>query len=159
MLKKNKALVKQMLIFFENLEFFNLVAAEYEKKSSFQSLCFTIYCMALNFLWIVFGAALGASLRYLFVLFVPLPILLVNLIGSFLIGISFAKLDPSLQANLILFFNIGFLGSLTTFSTFSLETMQMLLAGGFLKASFYIILSVFVSLLFCYIGYRIGISL
>ncbi|NQY79140.1 MAG: CrcB family protein [Candidatus Caenarcaniphilales bacterium] len=110
-------------------------------------------------LYVSIGAILGASLRYLVFSFLPIPILLVNIIGSTLAGFSYARFSGSLAPNLLLLINIGFLGSLTTFSTFSLNTMNSLVSGDFLKASVYVLISVFACLLCCYIGYKIGISL
>ena len=50
------------------------------------------------------------------------------------------------------FFIIGILGSFTTFSTFSLETVELLVDKNFLLAFFYIFLSLFLCLLFTFLG-------
>jgi len=50
------------------------------------------------------------------------------------------------------FFIIGILGSFTTFSTFSLETVELLVDKKFLLAFFYIFLSLFLCLLFTFLG-------
>lgn len=84
------------------------------------------------------GAALGAWLRWLLglalnPLFLALPLgtLAANLIGGYLIGIAlalfhqYAELAPEVK----LFVITGFLGGLTTFSTFSAEVVERLLAG------------------------------
>lgn len=53
----------------------------------------------------------------------PLGILLVNLIGSFIIGILFAYFSNySVSVNLKAFLTTGFLGALTTYSTFAIES-------------------------------------
>lgn len=53
----------------------------------------------------------------------PLGILLVNLIGSFIIGILFAYFSSySVSVNLKAFLTTGFLGALTTYSTFAIES-------------------------------------
>lgn len=89
------------------------------------------------FLAIGAGAALGAWARWglglllnpLFVA-VPLGTLAANLVGGYLIGVAlglfhqFAHLAPELR----LFIVTGFLGGLTTFSSFSGEVMERLLA-------------------------------
>ena len=90
------------------------------------------------FLAIGVGAALGAWARWglglllnpLF-LAIPLGTLAANLLGGYLIGValgvfhSYAHLSPLLK----LFLITGFLGGLTTFSTFSAEVVERLLAG------------------------------
>lgn len=83
------------------------------------------------------GAALGASTRWgltlLFNVFLPqtvisLGTLSANLLGGFLIGvaISFAALLPEFSPEWRLFIITGFLGALTTFSTFSAEAVSLL---------------------------------
>ena len=80
------------------------------------------------------GGCIGAAARYGVSLLAtrwwgmsfPWGTLAVNLVGCFLIGLSFGMADklswyrPSAR----LFFTTGFLGALTTFSTFSLETVN-----------------------------------
>lgn len=78
-----------------------------------------------------FGGFLGAIARAYAVHFTnkhiplefPLGILLVNLIGSFIIGILFAYFSHyTVSINLKAFLTTGFLGALTTYSTFAIET-------------------------------------
>ena len=86
------------------------------------------------------GASCGAVLRWLLamqwnavLLAVPLGTLAANLIGGYLIGIAvaffgtFTQLPPEWR----LFVITGFLGGLTTFSTFSAEVVSHLHAGRF----------------------------
>ena len=84
------------------------------------------------------GAALGALSRWglglgLNHIFPALPpgTLLANLIGGYLVGLAVAlfALRPELPAEWRLFVITGFLGGLTTFSTFSAEVVQALQAG------------------------------
>lgn len=81
------------------------------------------------------GAALGAWLRWwLGIAFnavmptLPLGTLLANLIGGYLIGVAveFFVQHSALLAELRLFIITGFLGGLTTFSTFSAEAVTLL---------------------------------
>lgn len=84
------------------------------------------------------GAFLGACLRYLFGLWfnpifptVPLGTLAANLLGGLLMGLilgAFAQFQ-SLSPETRLFITTGLLGGLTTFSTFSGETITLLLRG------------------------------
>lgn len=93
---------------------------------------------AMGFLAVGVGAALGAWLRWLLglalnPLFVALPLgtLAANLIGGYLVGIAVAvfHLNSGLPVALKLLVITGFLGGLTTFSTFSAEVVERLLAG------------------------------
>ncbi len=77
----------------------------------------------------------------------PLATLLVNVGGSFCIGCVFAWLEyavrePALRENLRLFLIVGVLGGFTTFSTFSLEVVQLAESGLWGKALLHIIASV-----------------
>ena len=54
------------------------------------------------------------------------------------------------------FFIIGILGSFTTFSTFSLETVELLVDKKFLLAFFYIFLSLFLCLSFTFLGLNLN---
>lgn len=87
------------------------------------------------------GAAAGANLRWALsnwlngvLPHLPLGTLTANLLGAFLIGIGVALFAamPALPAFWRLFFITGFLGALTTFSTFSAEVFSELQAGRWL---------------------------
>lgn len=84
---------------------------------------------------IALGAVLGAWLRYglglwLNPLFttVPLGTLAANLLGGYLVGAAVAvfHINVELPPELKLFFVTGFLGALTTFSTFSAEVVHLI---------------------------------
>lgn len=84
------------------------------------------------------GATLGALLRWVLgtqlnALFPSLPpgTLVANLLGGYLIGLAMAVFSshPSLPPEWRLFIITGFLGGLTTFSTFSAEVVQQLMEG------------------------------
>ena len=109
-------------------------------------------------IYVALGGAAGASLRYFFMLYIPFPILLVNVIGSFIIGITFAKLSPD-HPTYIPFINIGLLGGFTTFSTFSLELFDLMNSGLILRVFIYAIFTVSACLLACFIGTKVGSSI
>jgi len=93
---------------------------------------------AVNFLAVGAGAAMGAWARWLLglalnPLFIALPLgtLAANVIGGYLVGVAVGvfHLNSGLPVALKLFAITGFLGGLTTFSTFSAEVIERLLAG------------------------------
>ena len=84
------------------------------------------------------GAACGAWLRWGLGLWLnasvtnlPLGTLMANLLGGYLIGlaIAFFMQHPTISSEWRLFIITGFLGGLTTFSTFSAETVTLLIRG------------------------------
>ena len=84
---------------------------------------------------IAIGAVLGAWLRYGLGLWlnpvfatVPLGTLAANLVGGYLVGAAVAvfHINAELPPELKLFFVTGFLGALTTFSTFSAEVVHLI---------------------------------
>ena len=116
-----------------------------------------------KFLLLVFGGSIVASTRYLFYLISKnllstsnlfINTLIVNIIGSFLIGYLIVLLEnKSLSQDFIkYFFIIGVLGSFTTFSAFSLETIDLIVNKKILIAFFYIFSSLFLCLLFTFVG-------
>jgi fluoride ion exporter CrcB/FEX len=76
---------------------------------------------------------------------------MINIIGSFLIGYLIVMLENKSfsQDFLKYFFIIGILGSVTTFSAFSLETIELLINKRFL-ISFFLYLSIFIFMFIIY---------
>ena len=116
-----------------------------------------------NFFLVALGGSIGASTRYFFYLISKnllstsnlfINTLVVNIIGSFLIGYLIVLLEnKSLSQDFIkYFFIIGVLGSFTTFSAFSLDTIDLIVNKKILIAFFYIFSSLFLCLLFTFIG-------
>ena len=120
-----------------------------------------------NFFLVALGGSIGASSRYLLYLisknFFPanylfFNTLIINILGSFLIGylVVFMENKNFPQDFLKYFLIIGILGSFTTFSTFSLESVELLVDKKFLLAFFYIFLSLFLCLLFTFVGLNLN---
>ena len=94
--------------------------------------------MWLSIFAIFFGAGLGALLRAAFnfltvgaASIIPLGTLLSNMVGGYLIGIAIAFFgnNPNLSPEWRLFVITGFLGGLTTFSSFSAEVVVLMQRG------------------------------
>lgn len=90
------------------------------------------------------GAAFGAWLRWWFGVrlnpvfpTIPLGTLAANLLGGFLVGVAVAFLNrnPSLAPEVRLFVITGFMGGLTTFSTFSSEVVALIGRGDYVWAA------------------------
>lgn len=103
-----------------------------------------------KFLAVAFGGSLGAVARYaLNLLFAkslapfPFATFFINVTGSFVIGflaVLFAEKFTE-NENLRLFLTVGFLGAYTTFSTFELETFELLRERQLTTALFYVLIS------------------
>ena len=105
------------------------------------------------------GAALGGLFRYLVTISsLPAPILIVNLVGSLIIGFTYPKLTQHFPQYTHLI-NTGLLGGLTTFSSFSLEVVQLFEQGDILKAFGYILIKLTICIAACLLGYRLAMSI
>ena len=86
---------------------------------------------------------------------IPIGVLLVNIIGSFIIGILFAYFTHfTVSATLKTFLTTGFLGALTTYSTFAIES-YLLFGTSIYLALTNIILNVFGTILAAGSGYKL----
>ncbi|MCX6151967.1 MAG: fluoride efflux transporter CrcB [Ignavibacteriales bacterium] len=120
----------------------------------------------IKYLIVSFGAAIGGSLRYWLSNFIykflpisfPYGTLSVNLIGSFLVGLFMFYFDEReiISPNIRLFLTVGFCGGFTTFSTFSLETINLLRDSEFLFAGLNIFLNIGLCLAGVYLAYIIS---
>ena len=110
---------------------------------------------------IAIGGAFGALSRYglallainLFGKGFPFGTLIANFVGSLLMGLLFGLVEAEhLVPEARMALGIGFLGALTTFSTFSLDTLLLMQHGDWLKALLNVFLNVGLSLTAAYIG-------
>ena len=104
---------------------------------------------------VALGGAIGASLRYgagvwLFRAFgptsFPLGVISVNIVGSFLMGVLVVLAAHKGLTHLNPFLAVGVLGGFTTFSSFSLEAVNLIEKGQFAMAGAYVLLSVILSI-------------
>ena len=92
-----------------------------------------------RFLLICLGGALGTGARYLTVIWAssafgpsfPLGTLMVNVIGSFLVGLLMG-VSPLFSADVRLMLTTGVMGGFTTYSTFNYETTNYFREGAWL---------------------------
>lgn len=116
----------------------------------------------LSWLAVGLGAALGAWLRWVLTILlgqlhshIQVGTLVANLLGGYLIGLALGFFDgwPGLSPAWRLFAITGFLGGLTTFSSFSAESMVLLQRGHYGWAFGHAALHLLGALAFCFAGF------
>ncbi|MBQ4888943.1 camphor resistance protein CrcB [Shewanella sp. UCD-FRSSP16_17] len=121
-----------------------------------------------NIMFVALGGSIGAVFRYVISILMlqlfgssfPFGTLLVNILGSFIMGIVYAisletsHLSPELKAMV----GVGLLGALTTFSTFSNETLLLMQEGLFIKAILNVLLNVILCIFMVYVGQQLVFS-
>lgn len=102
------------------------------------------------------GGFLGAIVRYLVSIRLPgmLGILSVNILGSFLFGLSLRGVDEA--GTIASFWLTGFLGAFTTFSTFAVQVVESWNDGHFMKALLYALGTLIAGFLFVTLGWWIS---
>jgi CrcB protein len=117
------------------------------------------------YFWIAIGGALGTAFRYwcsgvaarLISETFPWGTLIVNVVGSFVIGFFFTLTGPDgrllVSSTARLFVMVGLCGGYTTFSSFSLQTLTLLQDGEFLHAGANIVASVLLCMLAVWLGH------
>ncbi len=111
-------------------------------------------------IFVALGGAIGATFRYLIGEYVnnisktkfPIGILLINLMGAFVLG----SIINQSSSNLYLFLATGFCGGFTTYSTFSIEAIQLLQRNQYGWFFTYIILTIIGSILAIFAGQSIS---
>lgn len=114
------------------------------------------------YVFIALGGATGACLRYFLSQLMlqwfgkgfPFGTLLVNIVGSFFLGFLYSllehgQLEDALWRTTI---GIGFLGALTTFSTFSVDTLMLFQQGLWFKAALNVTLNILCCLFAAWLG-------
>lgn len=110
----------------------------------------------MNYLIVFLGAGLGGAARHgvnglvqrLFAGVFPLHTMIINVLGSFLMGMiaEYFALKAQLPAGGRLFLTTGILGGFTTFSAFSLDAALLYERGDMTGAAFYVLGSVILSI-------------
>ena len=115
---------------------------------------------------VAFGSAVGGVSRWRVQSWLnerwagfPLGTLVVNCVGGLLIGMALAWFARSPNETLRLLVITGFLGGLTTFSSFSGESLSLLQRGDFFWAAAHALAHLLGALLFCAAGFRLVESL
>jgi CrcB protein len=112
-----------------------------------------------NIILVALGGAAGSVLRFVVArslnLNFPTGTLLVNLSGCFLIGILWGLFARNVDEGKRLLLITGFCGGFTTFSSFTLEGMRMIMDNRLLAFTFYTCISVIGGLLLTFFGYKL----
>lgn len=118
--------------------------------------------MVRSLLIVGIGGFFGSMGRYIFAQLIyrwfeptfPLSTLVVNILGSFLIGVvyGFTEKGGLISDEWRIFLTVGLLGGFTTFSTFTLEMIVMLRDGQYFNVFSYSLLSVCAGLIACFGG-------
>jgi fluoride exporter len=122
----------------------------------------------ITYLWVALGGALGSIARYWMTNAVaaltgprfPWGTIAINVIGSFIIGFVAFLTTPigrvSISFDIRAFILVGICGGYTTFSAFSLQTLELMRNGHWLEAGGNILLSVVACVLAVWAGYVLG---
>ena len=107
------------------------------------------------------GGFVGAVCRYLIGMIplkegcaFPIKTLMINIVGSFMIGIVVALASETdfLNPRIVLFLKVGICGGFTTFSSFTLESADLIKSGKMQLAVIYTILSIILGVLAVFAG-------
>jgi CrcB protein len=119
----------------------------------------------MSYVWVAVGSALGGMLRYwcsgvatrLIGETFPWGTVIVNVLGSFVIGLTFTLTGPDgrllVSSNARTFVMVGLCGGYTTFSSFSLQTLNLIRDGELMLAGANIVASVLLCMLAVWLGH------
>ena len=111
---------------------------------------------------VAFGGSIGAIMRYGVGNIIesgdfPTSTFLVNIVGSFSLGLlTVLAIKQGYSNDFLLFFGVGIIGSFTTMSTFSVETISLLKDDNLMLALGYATMSFITCILFALFGYELG---
>jgi fluoride exporter len=120
-------------------------------------------------LWVGLGGFLGAIARYglggwaaaRWGATFPWGTFVINITGSFILGffMALAQYRPWLHPQLRLLFAVGFVGAYTTFSTYTYESLRLMMDGQLALAALNVIGSVVMGLVAVFAGFVLGDSI
>ena len=118
----------------------------------------------MTWLYVFIGGGLGSICRFALGIWIPLepgglpwPTIIANFFASLILGFLFALLQIEILPKSYVFLLMsGFCGGFSTFSTFSLESFELIANGHYLSGFGNILLSVFVGLVAIFAGIRLG---
>lgn len=136
----------------------NEAARYFQRFFNFKDIIFWMKEILLVFI----GSGAGGSIRYLADVAIsqiykkdfPLPILIINALASLLVGmlITLAQEKQILSSSAQWLMITGFCGGMSTFSTFSAQTLKLMESGQLISASLNVLLSVTICIAFCFLG-------
>lgn len=120
----------------------------------------------MNLFPVMLGGFLGAITRYKLGEWIqadngfPMVTLLINLLGCFILGwfLTFFTSKKNISPQFTLFIGTGFIGSFTTFSTFSVETILLFQNGHMVYGALYVLISIIFGILLAYLGLKLALN-
>lgn len=121
-------------------------------------------CM--NIILVMIGGFLGATCRFTLGEWIhmnngfPLGTLLINLSGCFILGwfLTYVSQNKKIRPEFTLIVGTGFIGSFTTFSTFSVETLNLFQNGLIFMAILYVLASAVLGIVLAYAGHHLAVT-
>ncbi len=119
-----------------------------------------------NFLSVMIGGFFGAISRFALGEWLhtengfPLGTFIINLIGCFALGwfLTYVNQKKKIKTEFTLIIGTGFIGSYTTFSTFSVETINLFQQGLVFFGTTYVLATIILGLLLAYLGRKLALS-